>query len=464
MPRRYGRRRLLGTAGGLLAGSVAGCSGILDGSGPALRVTEESAVGTPFAIEFPDGTDADAVLVRATDGFGRAFERTLEPSALDAEQPVSAASFHGDADDSFVETSPRSSPGDVSDGLVGSGPPRMVLQGLQPVDEDTPQNFVGVDHGGDTVDGHDVTVALRRDGETLASATGRRVNVASDVEERRIATDGLVGTVAVPSADGPSPGVVVLHGSAATDLSAWSRRLATHGYVTMTLRYFGAPGLPDTLDDVPLEYFDRAVAWLTGRDSVVADRVGFVGVSRGVEAALLTAANLDRETAVVGYGGSGVVSYGLAERGGSGDGQFAEAAGWEAAWTRDGDPVASAETVQRALRNVAAEDPTALGAAGIPVEDVDGPVVLYGGRDDRVWPSVPYSEYATRRLDHFDARHPYATLAYADAGHAFYAPYANYAGPLSSDALGGTPAANARAAADSWIRTLDFLQAGLVDR
>lgn len=108
-----------------------------------------------------------------------------------------------------------------------------------------------------------------RDGEeVVASASARRRGVASDVGERPVDPDDLVGRVFAPGSGGPHPGVLVLHGSGARDLVPQSRLLASHGYAVLMLKYFGEPGLPETLDDVPLEYFDRAVAWLADREWV----------------------------------------------------------------------------------------------------------------------------------------------------------------------------------------------------
>lgn len=456
-----GRREILAAGGSLLAGSVAGCPEILAGSGPEVRVPDRTPVGVPFPIQVSGLEDVESIVVSATDGVGRTFELPLDVSGLEDGEPIPAAAFHDGDSSSFVERSPSSSSTVVSGGLGGAGPPRMPLRHLRPVDDGTPNAFVGTDRGGDLVAEHEVTVEAAAGGEVVASATGRRVTAAPDVEERRLPTDDLVGRIALPDSDGPLPGVVVLHGSAAFDLYAWSRRLATHGYAVLTLKYFDAYGLPETLDDIPLEYFDRAVEWLGGREAVDGDRIGFVGISRGVEAALLTAANYDGSTAVVGYGGSGIAFFGLNQLGGAGEGELVDAAGWEAAWTRNGEPIATAEEVQRAVRNVNPDDPETLGGAGIPVEDVDGPVVLHASHDDRIWPAVAYSEYANARLEHFDVPHPHALFAYEGAGHAFYTPYGYYEVHPELEVFGGTPSANARAAADSWVRTLDYLEAGL---
>ena len=62
--------------------------------------------------------------------------------------------------------------------------------------------------------------------------------------------------------------------------------LATHGYTTFAVQYFDAPGLPESLERIPLEYFDTAIQWPTNRAGVLDSGVGVLGISRGVEAVL----------------------------------------------------------------------------------------------------------------------------------------------------------------------------------
>src|SRR5262249_29424026 len=85
------------------------------------------------------------------------------------------------------------------------------------------------------------------------------------------------------------------------------RLYASLGYTCLGLAYFRAPGLPSRLDDVPLEYFGKALSWMKQRPEVKADAIGVVGVSRGGELALIVAATLPHVKAVVAQVPSGVV-------------------------------------------------------------------------------------------------------------------------------------------------------------
>lgn len=96
--------------------------------------------------------------------------------------------------------------------------------------------------------------------------------------------DGLVGVLCVPDGGPAAPGVLLLGGSEGGLHERDARVLAAEGFTVLALAYFGAPGLPPGLVDVPLEYFSRGLDLLAAR---APGRLGVLGGSRGGEAALL---------------------------------------------------------------------------------------------------------------------------------------------------------------------------------
>jgi len=44
------------------------------------------------------------------------------------------------------------------------------------------------------------------------------------------------------------------------------------------LGYFGLPGLPPTLENIPLETIEKAMGWLNQQPSVAKDRFGISGI------------------------------------------------------------------------------------------------------------------------------------------------------------------------------------------
>ncbi len=102
-----------------------------------------------------------------------------------------------------------------------------------------------------------------------------------------IQSDGTVGVVWEP--DGSSDTfVVVLGGSGGGIPEPFARRLAEHGMTSFALGYFGAPGLPSALIEIPLESLARGVELFRDRYAA-GQRVGVMGISKGGELALLLA-------------------------------------------------------------------------------------------------------------------------------------------------------------------------------
>ena len=91
--------------------------------------------------------------------------------------------------------------------------------------------------------------------------------------------DGMVGEFHPGVGKGRRPGMLVLGGSEGglTSGAAGAQRLAALGYSSLGLAYFRAPGLPQTLENNPLETFVRALDWLAKQPSVDPKRIGVLG-------------------------------------------------------------------------------------------------------------------------------------------------------------------------------------------
>jgi dienelactone hydrolase len=328
--------------------------------------------------------------------------------------------------------------------------------------------------------GNDLTVAARVDGDVVAQGTvTRRFGPADLVVEE--SPDGLVGAMFRPEGNGPFPGVVALHGSGGNPDKGAAILLASHGYAVFAPQYFGAPEpLPDVLAEVPVEYLDRAREWMEGLPAVDNGPMGLVGTSKGAEYALLGGATYDWVGAVAALAPSGVVWAGLTQ------GQERTSS-----WSLDGDPVPYVPTafppsvVADYLASWPLGKPVSLRPtyevpldeassariedATIAVEDIDGPVTLVAGGDDALWPSVRLGRIAAKRLRANDHQHTVRFLTYPAAGHGISYPYQPTTGitsipgfpPGTSLALGGTPAALARGARESWPEVLTTLAEGL---
>jgi len=314
-----------------------------------------------------------------------------------------------------------------------------------------------------------VKVTAEQAGESASMEVTRRL-MAQGVRRREVRDDGLVATF-FDHESGARPGVIIMSGSNGGLAEDQPALLASRGYAVLSLAYFGMEGVSRDLTNIPLEYFGRAIDWMGANPSVDRERVAIMGASRGGELALLLGATFPAVKAVVAYVPSGVGWPGLSSD---------LTAETSAAWTRDGKPIAfmpnpppDAEawskppvvlmpTFHKAMSMRAREE-----WPEIAVEKTHGPILMFSGSDDQMWPSLALADIAAQRLLKKNFAHRFEHITYAGAGHLFRFPYS----PVISEifhpvvrvmmALGGTPIANAAAQRDSWERLLSFLAASL---
>jgi len=82
------------------------------------------------------------------------------------------------------------------------------------------------------------------------------------VNMRVIRKNGVVAKLFLPDTSEPCPAIIVLHGSCGGFYEMAARIFAQEGYVALALAYFNADGVPNNLENIPLEYFLNAIKWL----------------------------------------------------------------------------------------------------------------------------------------------------------------------------------------------------------
>jgi dienelactone hydrolase len=308
-------------------------------------------------------------------------------------------------------------------------------------------------------------------GQTAASVEQRHW-LSAGATVTPIAEAGVHGLFARPGGPGPFPAVVAFGGSGGgvAQADTWAPVLASHGFATLAIAYFAAAGLPQSLIDIEVEVVERAIAWLLARQDIAQQSVAVMGISRGSELALLTGALLDHVGAVVAFAPSGIGWSALGPHGPLN----------AAAWTFRGQPIPYVwDDRMQAGAPPAGGGPLALcpwhefaianlqdrvRAAELPVERIRGPILMVSGEADAMWPSTQMAEMAARRAARHGFAHRIEHLHYPGAGHlsagvpGMPAP-TQVRHPLTRGFydLGGTPAGNAAARADSWPRVLAFL-------
>ena len=246
--------------------------------------------------------------------------------------------------------------------------------------------------------------------------------------------DGFLGAYYAPAAERHHEALLVFGGSegglASRQMAA---SFAANGYPALALAYFGAPGLPQTLTDVPLEYFVRALRWLEAQPQVDASRVFVLGVSRGSEAAQLLGVHFPKLVhGVVAVVPSDFVNCAYPICNGS-------------AWTLNGVPL----PYEPRFGTLAPVDTP---AARIPDERIRGPILFVCAALDEDWPSCPYSHIALTILRN-DA-YPHELIEAPSAYHGLGAlvPY-----EPSTGMTNGQERLNERGREGIWPQVLAFL-------
>jgi dienelactone hydrolase len=313
-------------------------------------------------------------------------------------------------------------------------------------------------------------------GQPAASTELVRHYLAPGVRRIEARDDGLFGTLFVPAGEGPFPAIILLSGSGGGLSEAQAALYAAHGYAGFALAYFRAGHLPNDLVRIPLEYFERAIAWLGTRPEIDAERLAVGGSSRGGELSLLLASRYPQFKAVVANVPSAIVHGGVGSD---------ESAYQQPAWTYRGEAVPffrSRRNVERGvpepgvpfaltprfLRGLEEAEPVQ--EATIPVERIAGPVLLISGRDDAMLPSTRYSDMVMARLQEHGHPYPDQHLAYEGAGHIIGQPWVpttvfTSGHPVTGTlfAYGGLAKGSADARADAWSKILTFLDARFKD-
>lgn len=372
---------------------------------------------------------------------------------------VSKATFA--ADDAGVVDTSKQAPtsgtyaGVDRDGLFWSGVAGPVAEGLGP---DRQAAFFEAKVG---------------DASVAKAALGRAF-LAQGVTVEKVTDDGLVAELFMPAGATDAVPVVAFGGSEGglSGGEMFAADAASLGHPALAVAYFGAPGVPKDLTEIPLEYFAKAFAWLDKRPELRKGKAVVMGGSRGGELALQLAATFPNVVGVVAETPS---AYRWAS---VGDAQ-------KAAWTYGGAPLAFVPTATAGFpptvdgpggapayvlrgtfeTDLAKATPEQLEAARIRIEDAKAAFLILAGASDQMWPACDFADRAMKRLTDAGRVAAYGdeALCFPDAGHAVGAVGLPTADSMWADiggavfALGGTAAGNAHAGRQSHDKIRAFL-------
>jgi dienelactone hydrolase len=308
-----------------------------------------------------------------------------------------------------------------------------------------------------------------------------RISISPDVEQKDISNDRVVGTFFYPKNIKSGPAIITLAGSSGGISKTISQLLASRGYAVLALGYFGMPGLPDKLEEIPLEYFQNAIRWLKKQPQVDANCVALWGASYGGELAMLLGSTFPEEiNAIIAYVPSNLVYGGIPNFN-------------KPSWTFKGQPLPfmpmpTTEELSNAVKEGKVpfhmgtmqdpQEPILLYLYGlnkfsesiekstIPVENIRSPILLLTGEDDKLWPATLYADRIMHRLNEKESLIKRKHIKFQGAGHYFELPYAPaacthpYFHPFVKlwCTMGGKAQDNAHASIAAWNEALGFLK------
>jgi len=285
---------------------------------------------------------------------------------------------------------------------------------------------------------------------------------------------GLDGNLFLPEGPGPFPALLVVGGSnCGIPYDPYAALFSNQGYAVLSLAYCQTKHTSPYLEDIPLEIFQKGVDWLKKDSRVDATHLFMIGTSMGAVATLAAASQFQDIKGVIAFVGRGFVPQAV-------DIPDSEA---KPVFTLSGKPlpflpaqvVLNKQTyqsgffLQAAIASLLKMDRQTVDKLAIPVENIQGPILLMTSLDDQIAASAISCEVSYDRLVNNRFSHPYEFIVYKGAGHLMgeiglpYCPTTVTTGRYHQEFksyynFGGNPADTAFAQADSWKRAFEFLR------
>ncbi|MCK0148169.1 palmitoyl-CoA hydrolase [Arenibacter sp. F26102] len=201
----------------------------------------------------------------------------------------------------------------------------------------------------------------------------------------------------------------------------WAQQFAKKEMVGLSIPYTGKAGLPRLAEEIELEYFENAINWLRERPEVDPNKIVVMGASRNAELALVIASTFPEYI-------SGVVAYAPSSVSWSNTVLPYNSNELKASWKYKGvdipyvpmNKIMGNETSKIIMVDYWTNGLAKLEfieQAAIKVEKINGPILLFSGKDDKVWPSSIMADMIEKRLEDNNFEHSFQNIKYDNAGH-----------------------------------------------
>lgn len=292
----------------------------------------------------------------------------------------------------------------------------------------------------------------------------------SGVKARTINENGFQANYFVKTNTKRSTSIVLIGGGLWGDY--WGQQFANRGYSGLSLPYTQREGLPKLPEEINLEYFEKALAWLKKQPEVDPNKIIVMGASRNAELALLLASVFPRSI-------SGVVAYAPSAVSWSNTVLPYNSNELKSSWKYKGldipyvpmDKISGNQLNSINMLeywNKGLQKADFIGPAAIKVEKINGPILLFSGKDDQVWPSSIMADMIEKRLETNTFEHSFQNIKYENAGHlissnpddntSYRTGTINISGKDYEYEYGGNDEGDFKAKRDAKLKLMEFLE------
>ncbi len=252
----------------------------------------------------------------------------------------------------------------------------------------------------------------------------------------------------------------------------WAQEFANKEMVGLSLPYTRKEGLPKLPEEIDLEYFENAIKWLGKQKEVDPNKIVIMGASRNAELALVIASTFPEIV-------SGVVAYAPSSVSWSNTVLPYNSNELKASWKYNGSDIpfipmdkisgndsGKIKMIDYWKNGLSKTD--LVNKATIKVEKINGPILLFSGSDDKVWPSLIMANMIEKRLKENNFKHSFHNIKYENAGHLisnnpegnsnFRTGTINIDGKDYEYEFGGTNDGDFKAKKDAKIRLIEFIE------
>lgn len=310
----------------------------------------------------------------------------------------------------------------------------------------------------------------------------KRLFKTEDVIVKHICEEGFSGELFYKEKSNNK--IILMLGGSDGNMSAitlMAAPLASKGVNVLMVPYFASEGLPEKLEKVPLEYFEKIFKWIENNEIISSKEIFLHGTSKGGELALLLASRYKQIKKVVAVEPH---SYCFQALNGMNCGKNVSS------WSHKGEsipfigidnnifiedqkkaiengiPFGFASTYKKSIERVTNKE-----EARIKVENSEADILMFAGKEDNIWNSYDGCLVILDNLKKSDYKHKVELLTYDRMGHPMPVPYII---PISDTlsikmmggvfSSGGTIEGNAEGQFKSWQITIEFFMEPLSEK